>query len=173
MDAFFGDLRSILRGLLARAGFSLGVVTTVALGIGANTALFSLVNGILLRPLPYRDPDALVTLYSSGPQARARSLLDPRLSSTSDPSAPGPSPESGPGAGGAPTSTSDGEAELLQGVYTTPGTARAPRVEPALGRLPLPEEERLGRPSASCCWATDCGSAVSAPIHRRLDASSP
>lgn len=60
MNAFGHNLRSALRQLRKSPGFSLTVVLTLAFGIGATTAIFSLVEGILLRPLPFSDPDRLV-----------------------------------------------------------------------------------------------------------------
>jgi putative ABC transport system permease protein len=58
----WNDLRSSARILLHEPGFAALTILTVALGVGANTAIFSIVNGVLLRPLPYGDPDRLVAL---------------------------------------------------------------------------------------------------------------
>jgi predicted permease len=61
------DVRVGLRGLSTRRGFALAVIVTMALGIGANTAMFSVAYGVLLRPLPFRDADQLVRLWSRKP----------------------------------------------------------------------------------------------------------
>ncbi|MGH7476613.1 MAG: ABC transporter permease, partial [Longimicrobiales bacterium] len=62
MDRLIQDLRYALRSLLKRPGFTAVAVCTLALGIGATTAIFSVVNGVVLRPLPYADSDRILSL---------------------------------------------------------------------------------------------------------------
>src|SRR5579859_6432184 len=63
IDSLLADLRFSLRQLRRASGFSAVVITTLALGIGAATAIFSIVNGVLLRPLPYPQPDRVVQAF--------------------------------------------------------------------------------------------------------------
>lgn len=74
LDHLRQDLVYGLRGLQRNPGFAAVVVFTLALGIGANTAIFSVVHGVLLRDLPYTEPDRLVTLAQAAPKAGQASL---------------------------------------------------------------------------------------------------
>lgn len=63
MDSIVQDIRYAVRQFSTRSGFAVIVVLVLGLGIGATTAVFSVVNGVLLKPLPYAEPDRLVMLW--------------------------------------------------------------------------------------------------------------
>lgn len=148
LPQFLQDLRYGARLLRRSPGFTLLTVLTLALGIGANAALFSVVNALLLRNLPYPDSDKLMyvtefwphELPVRGPPSpdfdnwRAQGRLFDRLEAY--------------GGGGALNLTGAGEPERVQGTMVTAGFLSLIGVHPALGRNFTPEEDRPDGPPA-------------------------
>jgi putative ABC transport system permease protein len=144
MSPFGSELRRALRALRARAGFAAAIVLTLGLGIGANTAVFSFLYGILLRPFPYPEPERLVRIVSIATKEAGRetgsSIMD-----VEDWARLGRSLE----AAGAFTEfdadvRGDGPAQPVRLCHLSEGALRALGVQPALGRLLLPDEDRTG-----------------------------
>ena len=135
-------IRQTLRSLARSPGFSLATVLVLALGIGGNTAMFSFVSAILLRPLPYRSPDRLLILSQSilsrggeGNPASAVDFLDWRRRARSF--------EAMAAFTGAGFNLASGErSERVAGLMVSTAFFTVLGVQPALGRGFLPEEEQ-------------------------------
>ncbi|HEY7599770.1 MAG TPA: ABC transporter permease, partial [Candidatus Limnocylindrales bacterium] len=70
LESLLQDLRHAVRGLASHRGFAAACILTLALGIGVNSAIFSVVNAVLFAPLPYADPGRLITIWTSHPEIR-------------------------------------------------------------------------------------------------------
>ena len=144
MDRILFDLRYAARRLRHSPGFTLVVILTLALGIGANSAIFSVVNTVLVRPLPYADPERLVTIFHWYPSLKLEA------------------PVSAPGfqtyrdrirafdgvAVSSPWNvnlTGTGEPERLRGVRVSAQFFATLGVAASRGRVLLPEEDQAGR----------------------------
>jgi putative ABC transport system permease protein len=147
METLWQDLRHAFRALRKSLGFTAVAVLTLGLGIGANTAIFSVVESVLLRPLPYRDPSALVQVWNTYlpqfPQTpmsggdfqdflrQAKNFS--QMAAYVDP----------------PTGfnlTGDGQAERLEASLATSGLFPLLGIRPIAGRTFTPEEDKPGNP---------------------------
>ncbi|MGC2829125.1 MAG: ABC transporter permease [Candidatus Acidiferrum sp.] len=141
MSKLLQDVRYAFRLLAKNPGFTAIAILTLALGIGANTAIFSVVNGVLLRPLPFRDPSRLVLIAekSSFPviSTSYENYMDWRDQSHSFESMEATR-------GGAITLTGAGEPERLNVQMATAGLFPMLGINPHIGRTFLPEEDRAG-----------------------------
>jgi len=143
MQTLWQDLRYGARMLLKNPGVTVIAVITLALGIGANTAIFSVVDTVALRPLPYKNPDRLVSLWENVPQ-RGRWRVAP--ANFFDWKNQNSVFENMAAFGfGTLTLTGDGEPEQLMGTRASAGYFAVVGVEPKLGRSFLPEEYEPGK----------------------------
>ncbi len=138
------DLRYGARKLHKSPGFTLVAVMTLALGIGANTAIFSVVNAVLLKPLPFDQPEQLVRVF--GTNARRSSFSRPHsYLNFSDLRAQNQTFEAMAAYSSATAALSGADApEQITGVIASGDIFRVLRAKPLMGRLIEPEDERPG-----------------------------
>ncbi len=136
MDTLLQDVRYAFRQLRTSPGFTTVAVLTLAIGIGANTTIFSVVNGVLLRPLPYEEPDRIVTLWELTEQGTAIHVSAPNFRDWQEQtkSFEGFALHSSPDFGGPTTVLGGREAMRVQVTSVSSDFLRIFRVQPALGR---------------------------------------
>ncbi len=144
LEHFVQDIRFGLRMLARNPGFTTVAVLTLALGIGANTAIFSVVNAVLLKPLPYADPDRLAVIWVTEPSAPGGLFPDTgpdfRDWKAMNHSFEGMSAITIAGA----TLTGSGEPRQLRGLTVSPNTFQLLGAQPQLGRSFAPDEGPTG-----------------------------
>ena len=140
MDGTIQDIRFSLRTMRKNAALTITVIATLALGIGVNTAIFSVVNSVVLRPLSYAQPDRLIALFETLPQFPRASASYPnyldwrRLNNTCE--------DLGVQLYGDFSLTGSGDPERLRGWMVSASIFSILRVVPMLGRTFDPDEER-------------------------------
>src|SRR5215471_14191790 len=145
MQTLLQDLRYGARMLAKNPVFTLIAVITLALGIGANTAIFSVVNAVLLRPLPYDEADRLVYLSERHPQYEEMSISYPDFGDWRSRNHVFES--IGVYNFGSYNLTGGGEPERLQAIRASADLFAALRVRAALGRVFTNEEDKPGAPA--------------------------
>ncbi|HMB28450.1 MAG TPA: ABC transporter permease, partial [Blastocatellia bacterium] len=144
MQTLWQDLRFGFRTLTRKPGFTVVAIIALALGIGANTAIFSVVNSVLLRPLAYQDPEALVVINHDYPKINLKASVSAigythyRDNAKSFESVVAMT-------GGGFNLTGGGDPEQVNGSRITYNFFSALGTEARLGRVFLPEEDQPGK----------------------------
>jgi putative ABC transport system permease protein len=141
METVLADVRYGLRQLRKNPGFAAVAILSLALGIGATTAMFSVIHSVLLKPLEYRDPDRIVLVTEGATPIRAEELIAASRSYT----------ELGAFAGGSEDMALSGvgEPEVLKGARVSANFLNILGVSPLLGRSFLAEEDKAGAPAVA------------------------
>jgi hypothetical protein len=140
------DFRFAARLLRKSPGFTAVAVLTLALAIGANTAIFSVVNGVLLRPLPFPEPDRLFSVARRGPDGSTPSLSVPQYAFLAEQELPFSRLTAYPVFNSGFNLIEDEPPERVLGAQVTRSFFEVFGLRPALGRGFLPEEDLPGGP---------------------------
>ncbi len=171
LDPFLRDLRFAIRGLVRDKGFTATALLTFALCLGANVALFAVVNAVLIQPLPYPDPGQLVTVFNQYPKAgvdRAGASVPHYLERRAGVAA---FAEAGAFRDSGVTIGEAGSPDRVDAMSVTPSFFRVLGVSPALGRTFAEEEGVYGKNDvivlSDGLWRQDYG-ANSAAIGKKI-----
>jgi hypothetical protein len=146
IDSLTQDLRYALRGIRKNPGFAAVAILSLAIGIGANTAIFSIVNAVLLRSLPFHDPDRIYAIREILPQMSAQGSIPVNPLHAREWARLCPSVESVALMRGTRVqTTAGGEPESLVAAQVPHNLFHLFGVKPILGRTFLPEEDQPGK----------------------------
>ena len=143
MRTVFQDLRYTVRQLSRSPGFAVIAIFTLTLGIGANTAIFSVVNAVLLNPLPYPQPDRIVVLFHDKPNFPTGSISYPNFEDWRRENQSFSSMAAYRETGGV-TLSGEGDPEVVIGQMVSSGFFETLGIKPVLGRTFTADEDRLG-----------------------------
>jgi hypothetical protein len=136
-DAIRQDIRYALRTMLRKPAFAATAIVTLALAIGGNTAMFTVIHAVLLKPLQYSEPDRLVSISGGATPTRFAEMKTAAHSFT----------ELAAFTGTETVALSTGaEPEVLRGIRVSASFLRIPDVKPLLGRSFRPDEDSSGGP---------------------------
>jgi len=144
MEPLLQDLRYGLRRLLRNPGFTVVAVLSLALGIGANTAIFSVINTVLLRPLPYENPEQLMVVWESNRQNSVSRSPSSLLNFIDWRDQNQVFEQMAAVRSSGLNLTEGGEPERIQAMAVSPNIFTMLGAKPALGRTFLPQEEKAG-----------------------------
>src|ERR1044071_5934651 len=147
MQTLLRDLRYAIRMLLKTPSFTAVAVVALALGIGANTAVFSVVNAVLLKSLPYKDPQTLMLVWGSGQNGEALSNRD-QVSATDAADFRHQTTafeDVATYTGWNPIMSGSGSAERVPAIQVGDGFFKVMKGSPMLGRVFTPEEQEDGK----------------------------
>ncbi|MEP6922226.1 MAG: ABC transporter permease [bacterium] len=147
MDTFYRDVRYSLRMLIRNRAFTAVAVLSIALGIGANTTVFSVINAVLLKSLPYNDPTSLMLVWGDSQtegslkgrnQVSATDIADFRKENNAF-------EDVAAYTGWNPIMSGDSAAERVPAIQVGDGFFKVMKAEPILGRVFTPEEQESGK----------------------------
>jgi putative ABC transport system permease protein len=147
LETLWRDIRFSLRSMRRTPAVTLAVIATLALGIGANTAIFSVVNGVLIKPLPYPDPDRLITMSHSAPGVNVADVSSAPFLYFTEREQNRTLEGVGLFGSGSATVTGAGEPELVRRLFVTSDILPVLGIEPLLGRYFSQSDDAPGSPN--------------------------
>lgn len=156
------DLRFAWRALRKNPGFGIAAILSIAIGIGINVAIFSVINGMLLKPLPYQDPDRLVILWNRSPGLNITEDWFSTAQYFDIKNGHSGFEQIAIAIGGNENLTGEGNPERIGTIHVSSNLLTMIGAHALMGRLFLPEEDALGHPATALLsygtWARRYGS---------------